>query len=78
MAERSNVDPDEGGIRRSRQRDASPSTIAAHTAALQQLAFDDIDDFAALKRGFVAPLPDGGLIVNAGGETVWDTFPSFA
>ena len=54
-------------------RDASPSTIAAHTAASQQLAFDDVADVAAVKyRGFVAPLPNEGLIVNAGGQTVWD------
>ena len=53
-------------------RDASPSTIAVHTAASQQLAFDDVEDVAAVKRGFVAPLPNEGLIVNAGGQTVWD------
>ena len=53
-------------------RDASPSTTAVLPAALSELAFDDKHDFAAVKRGFIAPLPNDGVILNAGGQKVWD------
>ena len=57
--------------------EVSPATAAVHAAAREALAFDDIDDFEAVRRGFVAPLPNGGVILNADGGTVWD-LPSFA
>ena len=51
---------------------ASDVTAAANRAALRQLAFDDVRDFADVRRGLIAPLPDGGVIRTSDGEVVWD------
>src|SRR5688500_16282887 len=55
---------------------ASPATVAVHAAARAALAFEDTADFAAVRRGFIAPLPNDGVIRNADGGVVWD-LPSF-
>lgn len=51
---------------------ASPSTVKANAAVLENLPFDDVQDFEDVSRGFIAPLPDNGVIDNAAGDTVWD------
>lgn len=51
---------------------ATEQTRAANAAVLKQLPFDDVEGFADAKRGFIAPLPDNGVIRNAEGRVVWD------
>ncbi len=47
--------------------------VLAHAAQL--LDGDDRADFHDAERGFVAPLPDGGSILDADGGQVWDVAP---
>jgi len=51
---------------------ASPATKTANANLHALLDFGDQRDFAEAARGFIAPLPDGGVIRNAAGEPVWD------
>jgi len=51
---------------------ASAQTRDANAEVLTRLAFDDMQDFEDAKRGFVAPLPDRGVVKNAKGEVVFD------
>ncbi|MEY2243144.1 alkyl/aryl-sulfatase [Streptomyces sp. BF23-18] len=51
---------------------ASSATAAVNRAALQKLAFDDVRDFEGVRRGFIAELPDNGVIRDAAGDLVWD------
>ncbi|WP_377267485.1 alkyl/aryl-sulfatase [Peterkaempfera sp. SMS 1(5)a] len=51
---------------------ATPATRAANAAVLDQLPFDDQEAFESVQRGFVAPLPDGGVIRDARGRVVFD------
>src|ERR1700731_501757 len=51
---------------------ATAQTKAANAAVLDRLAFDDERDFADMKRGFIAVLPDGGVIRNDHGDVVFD------
>ncbi|MFI5329848.1 MAG: hypothetical protein ACHQ2F_02255 [Desulfobaccales bacterium] len=51
---------------------ASASTKKHNAELLQQLPFTDQQDFEDAKRGFIAPLPDGGVIRNQAGKPVWD------
>jgi alkyl sulfatase BDS1-like metallo-beta-lactamase superfamily hydrolase len=53
-------------------KEATGSTKAANAKVLQELPFADKHDFADAKRGFIAPLPDNGVIKNAQGRAVWD------
>ncbi len=48
------------------------ATAKANAAVLKKLPFKDRQDFEDVKRGFIAPLPNGGVIKNAQGEPVWD------
>ncbi|MGD0827918.1 MAG: alkyl sulfatase dimerization domain-containing protein [Desulfobaccales bacterium] len=41
-------------------------------AVLQQLPFANKRDFEDARRGFIAPLPDNGVIRNQEGKPVWD------
>jgi alkyl sulfatase BDS1-like metallo-beta-lactamase superfamily hydrolase len=50
----------------------SPATAGVHAAARDYYAFDDRRDFEAVRRGFVAPLPNDGVILNESGGKVWD------
>ena len=43
-----------------------------NAAVLQQLPFADKQDFEDARRGFIAPLPDSGVIRNKEGKPVWD------
>lgn len=58
-------------------KEASEATKAANAKLQTLLDFGDQKDFEDATRGFVAPLPDGGLIKNEKGEPVWD-MPGFA
>jgi alkyl sulfatase BDS1-like metallo-beta-lactamase superfamily hydrolase len=58
---------------------ASEATKAANAKLLDELPFANTQEFEDAKRGFIAPLPDNGVIRNAKGETVYDLakFTSF-
>jgi alkyl sulfatase BDS1-like metallo-beta-lactamase superfamily hydrolase len=47
-------------------------TIAENQTVLQQLPFQNRQDFEDTSRGFIAPLPNGGIIKDAEGKVVWD------
>jgi alkyl sulfatase BDS1-like metallo-beta-lactamase superfamily hydrolase len=49
---------------------ASEHTVAAHTAAVSILSFDDASDFARAERGLVAQHPTG--VITLDGGVVWD------
>ena len=53
-------------------REATETTRAANAALLNVLPFADKQDFEDAKRGFVAPLPNGGVIKNEQGLPAWD------
>jgi alkyl sulfatase BDS1-like metallo-beta-lactamase superfamily hydrolase len=47
-------------------------TQKINAGVLQQLPFADKQDFADVRRGFMAPLPDNGVIRGKDGRPVWD------
>jgi alkyl sulfatase BDS1-like metallo-beta-lactamase superfamily hydrolase len=51
---------------------ASRATLAANAKLKALLDFGDQKDFEEASKGFVAPLPGGGVIKNTKGEPVWD------
>lgn len=51
---------------------ASPSTKTFNQALIQELPFNDKAAFTAAAQGFIAPLPDNGVIKNDQGEIIWD------
>jgi alkyl sulfatase BDS1-like metallo-beta-lactamase superfamily hydrolase len=53
-------------------KDATTVTKAANAKLLQQLPFADRRDFEEADRGFVAPLPNDGVIKADDGRVVWD------
>ena len=50
---------------------AHPATIAVNQAMQALLPFDDVQDFADARRGFITTVPDG-RIENKRGNTVWN------
>jgi len=52
--------------------EASDHTQKIQAGVLQQLPFADQKDFADARKGFIAPLPDGGVIRGQDGQPVWD------
>ena len=56
---------------------ASPATKTANANLKALLDFGDKRDFEEATRGFIATLPDDGVICNAAGEPVWD-MPRYA
>ncbi|MBS4168132.1 alkyl sulfatase dimerization domain-containing protein [Parachlamydia sp. AcF125] len=52
--------------------DASSFTRGRNLDALKQLPFDNRDDFEEATKGFIAALPNDGLIKNNQGEIVWN------
>ena len=54
------------------RRGATEATRAAHAEVLASLPFEDRRDFEEAARGFVAPLPEGGVIRADDGSVVWD------
>ncbi|MGE0369043.1 MAG: alkyl/aryl-sulfatase [Candidatus Dadabacteria bacterium] len=53
-------------------KDATEATKAANAELLKQLPFSDTASFEAAKKGFIAPLPDNGVIKNEKGQPIWD------
>ncbi|MGB5583895.1 MAG: MBL fold metallo-hydrolase, partial [Gammaproteobacteria bacterium] len=52
---------------------ASETTKGANAAMLEALPFDDQSTFEDARRGFIAPLPNNGLVKDAKGNVVWDS-----
>lgn len=55
-----------------KRKDASEQTRAANRRLLDELPFEDERDFEDARRGFIAPLADGGAVADAAGLPVWD------
>lgn len=53
-------------------KEATEPTRAANDALLSSLPFADRRDFEEADRGFIAPLPDDGVIKADDGSIVWD------
>jgi alkyl sulfatase BDS1-like metallo-beta-lactamase superfamily hydrolase len=53
-------------------KNATDATRAANAGLLKQLPFSDTASFEAAKKGFIAPLPDDGIIKNDKGQPIWD------
>ena len=51
---------------------ATAVTKNANTRFGPQLNYDDKRDFAAAAKGFIAAVPNGGVVKNARDKTVWD------
>lgn len=51
---------------------ASQTTMMKNNALLTELPFSDQTSFNSAKRGFMAPLPDDGIIKDANGKIIWD------
>ena len=51
---------------------ATPATKKVNAALLKKLPFANTQDFEDASRGFIAPLPDGGVIKGKDGKPVWD------
>lgn len=51
---------------------ATEATKKANAAVLQELPFNNKQDFEDAQRGFIAPLPDKGVVKNAKGDVVYD------
>jgi len=51
---------------------ATDATKKANAAILHELPFGNKQDFEDAQRGFIAPLPDRGIVKNSKGEVVYD------
>ncbi len=51
---------------------ATPNTKEENESVFMELPFQDIQSFKDAERGFIAPLPNNGVIKNDKGETIWD------
>lgn len=58
---------------------ATATTKAANAKLLKELPFDNVQEFEDAKAGFIAPLPDNGIIKNDKGVPIYDLskFSSF-
>ncbi|WP_043317096.1 alkyl/aryl-sulfatase [Microbulbifer sp. HZ11] len=54
------------------QNAATETTQKSNAAVQSQLPFNNKQDFKDVKKGFIAPLPDNGVIKDDKGQTVWD------
>ena len=54
---------------------ATGHTRAAHAAMSKEVDFADRQDFQDAQRGFLAPLPDRGRILDANGRETWNLAP---
>ncbi|MGP4843001.1 alkyl/aryl-sulfatase [Marinobacter sp. 1Y8] len=52
--------------------DATETTKAANKAVLDALPFNDTQDFKDADKGFIAPLPNNGVIKMDDGTPIWD------
>ncbi|MDE3135247.1 MAG: MBL fold metallo-hydrolase [Acidobacteriota bacterium] len=53
-------------------REATSITRQTNASILRQLPFDDVQAFDDVRRGFMAPLADGGVIKNDRGQPIYD------
>jgi alkyl sulfatase BDS1-like metallo-beta-lactamase superfamily hydrolase len=53
-------------------KEASTATKSLNNQLLRELPFNDNESFVNAEKGFIAPLPDNGVIKNANGDVVWD------
>ncbi|CDZ78449.1 Metallo-beta-lactamase superfamily protein [Legionella massiliensis] len=53
-------------------KEASVATKTLNNQLLTELPFNDKESFNNASKGFIAPLPDNGVIKNAEGEVIWD------
>src|SRR5262245_14081969 len=51
---------------------ASDATKQANSKLLTELPFDNTEEFEDAQAGFLAPLPDNGVIKNANGDVIYD------
>lgn len=51
---------------------ATPNTKEENETVFMELPFQDMQSFKDAERGFIAPLPNNGVIKNDKGETIWD------
>lgn len=68
----SQADTSETKSESAQPKEASSFTKDANAELLKFLPFDNMEDFADVKKGFIAPLPDGGVIKNEKGEPIYD------
>lgn len=63
----------------SQSKPASAATKAANARLLNELPFANTQEFEDANKGFIAPLPDNGVVRNAKGEPIYDLtkFSSF-
>lgn len=54
---------------------ATEHTRAVHAAMSKEVDFADRQDFQDAQRGFLAPLPDRGRILDANGRETWNLAP---
>ena len=54
---------------------ATEHTRAAHAAMSKEVDFADRQDFQDAQRGFLAPLPDRGRILESNGRETWNLAP---
>ncbi|MEM7252846.1 MAG: alkyl sulfatase dimerization domain-containing protein [Pseudomonadota bacterium] len=54
------------------QKPATSATRIAHEATARRLDFENQADRINAQRGHIAPVPDGGRIASARGNSVWD------
>jgi alkyl sulfatase BDS1-like metallo-beta-lactamase superfamily hydrolase len=57
-------------------KDATAATKAAQGRVLSELDFSDRQSFEDAAKGFIAPLPNNGVIKNAKGDVIWN-LPDF-
>ena len=54
------------------QAQATSFTKEVNQNVLKELPFDNTEDFKDASRGFIAPLPNDGIIKNGKGKIVWE------
>ncbi len=53
-------------------KEATSYTKDLNATLLKELPFQDQQSFENAERGFIAPLPDGGVIKDAKGAKIWN------
>jgi len=61
-----------GSFAQDKPKDATQTTKDANAKLLKQLPFLDTKSFEDAHKGFIAPLPDGGVVKNEKGQTIYD------
>ena len=53
-------------------KEASATTKSLNNQLITELPFNNKESFVNAEKGFIAPLPDHGVIKNSNGDIVWD------